>query len=533
MRKIMVSMMFFFLCIGYSFAAYPITYVRENDPQTKKSAHQAIAIPSYLKSVNYSDLITKGQEYEKAGKWIYAYGTYVDASAISNGDSEGKDKAEEILSVISNGKPGKGTFDVFTLYDKWVDLITESEKYFTEFPAFEIELKEPVQKEIHYDTRTADYEVTINTYFTEKANNLYEALQKGFERAKKDDWKIKPWFLNGASSDRKGRSIKALEISNDDFISRTPALEKLKTVVTNGQKEGIAIVSWLNTYNPYEDDKHSSNNTHYCAQLPSFFASVYIEEEEWARSRRFMDGRISLYDLEISLFDKQEKMLAKSVRVNLEELGRNANSSWFPRKGLFKNLDRDVMSKIEAGEVVAKATGLYLHYGVLTVPSTETKYSNELITNTIRKLPEMKIDLGKAVIYNSKEMLAKLDETRMEFLIKKEPRQVNGNLYYGYISEYSEYGNIPHYKALANYASQKAGLKSRYYQVQDGEKIYDSSRWILEITNEYQRLKESWDSILFDETATGFFIESEGPYYSEEDIDNAFYRIKYYRSNDN
>ena len=36
-------------------------------------------------------------------------------------------------------------------------------------------------------------------------------------------------------------------------------------------------------------------------------------------------------------------------------------------------------------------------------------------------------------------------------------------------------------------------------------------------------------SILFDETATGFFIESEGPYYSEEDIDNAFYRIKYYR----
>ena len=47
--------------------------------------------------------------------------------------------------------------------------------------------------------------------------------------------------------------------------------------------------------------------------------------------------------------------------------------------------------------------------------------------------------------------------------------------------------------------------------------------------NDYQRLKESWDSILSDETANGFFIESEGPYYSEEDIDNAFYIIKYYR----
>ena len=42
------------------------------------------------------------------------------------------------------------------------------------------------------------------------------------------------------------------------------------------------------------------------------------------------------------------------------------------------------------------------------------------------------------------EMLAKLDETRMEFLIKKEPREVNEKLYYGYITEYSEYGNIPH-----------------------------------------------------------------------------------------
>lgn len=529
MKRLLIIFTVAFLFIGKVFAAYPITYVRENDPQTKRTAHQAIAVPSYLRSANYSDLIRKGQEYEKAGKWIYAYGTYVDASTISNGDNEAIDKANAILSVISNGKPGKGTFDIFTLYDKWVDLITESEKYFTEFPAFEIELKEPVQKEIHYDTRTADYEVTINTYFTEKANNLYESLKKGFEKAKKDDWKIKPWFLNGASSDRKGRSIKASEISNDDFISRTPALEKMKTAVSNGQKEGIAIASWLNTYNPFEDDKHSSNNTLYCAQLPAFFASVYIEEEEWARSRRFMNGRISLYDLEISLFDKQGKMLANPVRVNLEELGRNANSSWFSRKAVFKNLDREVMSKIETGEVVTKTTGLYLHYGVLTVPSNDTKYSNELITDIIRKLPEMKIDLEKAVIYNSNEMLAKLNETRMEFLIKKEPRQVNGNLYYGYITEYSEYGNIPHYKALANYASQKAGLKSRYYQVQDGEKIYDSSRWILEITNEYQRLKESWDSILFDETATGFFIESEGPYYSEEDIDNAFYRIKYYQ----
>lgn len=533
MKKLLTVFAGIILFIGKIFAAYPITYIQENDPQTIKSAHQAVAIPAYLQSANYSDLIKKGQEYEKAGKWIYAYGTYIDASTISNGDIEAKDKAEVILSLISNGKPGKGSFDVFTLYDEWVELIEESEKYFTEFPAFEIELKEPVQKEIHYDTRTADYEVTINTYFTEKANNLYESLKKGFEKAKKDDWKIKPWFIHESY---KPETIKTSIISYDDFKSRTPALEKMKTAVANGQKEGIAIASWLNTYNPYEDEKRSTNNIYYCSQKPAFFADMYLVPKTWDNSMHFLDGYASFYDIELELCNRSGKTLAKSNRINIKKLGDNSERSYNGigqeftiTKVLFKNMSREFISMVDADDVVVKATGLYLHYGVITIPSTDVKFTDDFVSVLINKLPENKIDLDKAVIYNSKEMLAKLDETRMEFLIKKEPRQVNGNLYYGYISEYSEYGNIPHYKALANYASQKAGFKSRYYQVQDGEKIYDSTRWILEITKDYQRLKESWDSILSDETANGFFIESEGPYYSEEDIDNAFYRIKYYR----
>ncbi len=523
MRRIFILAWLIFLCVGHVFAVTTATYFRENDSKIKGTAHQRVAVPAYLQSANYSDLIRKGQEYEKAGKWIYAYGTYVDASAISNGDTEANNKAEDILSVISNGKPGKGSFDVFTLYDKWVDLITESEKYFTEFPAFEIELKEPVQKEIHYDTRTADYEVTINTYFTEKANNLYEALQKGFERAKKDDWKIKPWFIHESY---KPETIKAAIISSDDFKARTPALEKMKTVVSNGQKEGIAIASWLNTYNPYENDKRSANNTYYCSQKPAFFADMYLLAKTWDNSVHFLDGHVSFYEIEIELCDKNGKSLIKSNRVTIQELGDSSEGTsmvmstgqTFGKTRInFKNMDRNFMAKVDAGEVTVKATGLFLHYGLLTVPSSDVKFTDDLISNLIRKLPEMKIDLNKTIVYNSNEMLVKLDDINIEKFLQSEPKEDEDKLIYGYFYGYENMTDDdidhPHYKALANRMSIEQGLTPAHYQDQDGEKIYDSSKWIFDnvgTVSGYDRksaLRKTWASIKTDETANGYYVE--------------------------
>lgn len=523
MRRIFILAWLIFLCVGHVFAVTTATYFRENDSKIKGKAHQRVAVPAYLQSANYSELIKKGQEYEKAGKWIYAYGTYVDASAISNGDTEANNKAEDILSVISNGKPGKGSFDVFTLYDKWVDLITESEKYFTEFPAFEIELKEPVQKEIHYDTRTADYEVTINTYFTEKANNLYKSLKKGFEKAEKDDWKIKPWFIHESF---KPETIKAAIISSDDFKARTPALEKMKTVVSNGQKEGIAIASWLNTYNPYENDKRSTNNTYYCSQKPAFFADMYLLSKTYDNSVHFLDGHVSFYEIEIELCDKNGKSLIKSNRVNIQELGDSSEGrsmvmstgQTFGKTRInFMNMDRNFMAKVDAGDVTVKVTGLFLHYGLLTVPSSDVKFTDDLISNLIRKLPEMKIDLNKTVVYNSNEMLVKLDDINIEKFLQSEPKEDEDKLIYGYFYGYENMADDdidhPHYKALANRMSIEQGLTPAHYQDQDGEKVYDSSKWIFDnvgTVSGYDRksaLRKTWASIKTDETANGYYVE--------------------------
>ena len=68
----------------------------------------------------------------------------------------------------------------------------------------------------------------------------------------------------------------------------------------------------------------------------------------------------------------------------------------------FMNMDRNFMAKVDAGDVTVKVTGLFLHYGLLTVPSSDVKFTDDLISNLIRNLPEMKIDLNKTVVYNTK-----------------------------------------------------------------------------------------------------------------------------------
>lgn len=510
MKKIILSLLFIVTFTINLFATSTRTYCYEDDPKYKFIAHQSIALPGYLNSEKYSDLLSKGQEYEKAEKWIYAYGTYYDASLISDEDTVAIEKANSILSAIASGKPGKGKYDAFAMHDKWVELIEESERYFTEFPAFEIVLSSLVQKDLHYDTKTADYEVTIETYFTEKAKILQEALCNGFIESKQNDWNIEPWFYSNNF-----KSVVSQKVSYEDFKSGNAAVEKLKSSVSSSSKKGIAMASWLNTYNPYENEKRSNNNSNYSSQKPAFYTSISMIEKGWDTSMRFNDeyGQKSFYEIELALINKDSQVLAKSGRINIEELGSNKT------KYLFKNLNREMMSQIDSGEVVPEVTNIYLHYGVLTIPSSDTKYSNELISNLIKKLPELKIERNKTVIYSSNEMLEKLDEVVFSRLIQTEPKIEDALITYGAIDGYNNWNEYsiyhPHFRAVANRISLENGMLPVHYQEQDGERIYDSSKWEfpkIEIKSSgYDRIPydliSAWKTIKTDETRNGYFIE--------------------------
>lgn len=114
-------------------------------------------------------------------------------------------------------------------------------------------------------------------------------------------------------------------------------------------------------------------------------------------------------------------------------------------------------------------------------------------------------------------MLVKLDDINIEKFLQSEPKEDEDKLIYGYFYGYENMTDDdidhPHYKALANRMSIEQGLTPAHYQDQDGEKIYDSSKWIFDnvgTVSGYDRksaLRKTWASIKTDETANGYYVE--------------------------
>lgn len=508
MKKILSILLCSIFYIVNIFGYTTTTYIQSKDPETKISAHKEFAKPPYLKATNYSELLSKAQEYEKAGKWIYAYGAYSDAALISEGDIEAKEKADSILSAISEGRPGKGKFDTFVFYDKWIELITESEAYFTEYPPFELEIMEPVQGDLHYDTRTADYEVIINIYCTDKIKNLINALNEGFRKSEKNDWNIpRPWFTDSKIVE----SVVPERIRYEDLKSIANPADKMKNSIELARKKEINITSLI------------SYDRGYCSQTPSF------------RIRKNLETN-TFYEIEIALYDINNKSVTKSERILLEMISGKTDSLLYENtvyysKWIAKNLNQEIMTKIEAGEVSAKITNIYLHYGYVTLPSSLKEETNYLaydaeLKSIIKKLPETKIDLSKTVIYYAKDLISKLDELTINDLKNKNPSSDKDKLMYGYIKGYQSLYDYaiehPHFKALANKMSILEGLSPKYYQEQDGNHVYDSSKWIFDrVDTEYSSygvnhrlfdLQKVWKSVKLDENADGYYIETNSDY---------------------
>ena len=390
------------------FAAQAAPFAVNRRKKELDARHTELTTLPYLKKASYAGLLAKAEKYEQEGKWIYAYGTYFDASLIADGDSTAKERAGEILSVIKDGNPGKGTFDVFSLHDEWVELIEESERYFTEFPAFEFMCSPPVQKEVHYDTKTADYEVTVKSFFTDKADALKNVLEAGYNKSKRADWNLYPWFLGYDANDgtpghyfyQINRCVRSTTFDEKEFESRDTAIGKLKKAVQSAQKDGIYM-------NAYFNKKDCEN---IIAQMPAFYADVLLSGS--GKRFRYSTGGHSFYDIVVTLCDKDGKVIAKSGRVNLKALGDDATYDSKGTKILFKNMGRDVMAKAAANELYVQGAELYLHYGIVDLPAPDTKPVLGLETQMIAKLPELKIDISKCAIFmfNEDEIYKRRDD---------------------------------------------------------------------------------------------------------------------------
>ena len=150
----------------------------------------ATGLGLFAQSAEYAALLKKGKDYEAKKQYASALGTYWDAVAAEPTE-KGKDAYDAFLkleAVIKDGKPGYGDFDEFSIYDNWVLLLKDCERYFTENPAHAFYLSAPQKGDIDRTTRTATYKVTVTSGFSEKAVRIVNSLADGLKKSRKNDW---------------------------------------------------------------------------------------------------------------------------------------------------------------------------------------------------------------------------------------------------------------------------------------------------------------------------------------------------------
>ena len=146
-------------------------------------------------TARYSELLQKGKAAEQSKEYAYALGYYYDATEEQLRHGQNINFAEEsykcftdLAQVIKDGKPGQGEFDEFSLYNAWLALCQNTEKYWTEYPPYIFDFK--ISKEdVNFKTKTATYKVSGD--FTE-LNKYKEIMDNtilvGFEKAYRNDW---------------------------------------------------------------------------------------------------------------------------------------------------------------------------------------------------------------------------------------------------------------------------------------------------------------------------------------------------------
>lgn len=141
----------------------------------------------------FTNSIQQAQNYEKQQKWIHALSEYYNAMEASPSEGhEALDRYTEIYKEIYNGNPGPGEYDDFSLYAGWIDLIKETEDFFSENPVADF-VYEMIKLDPDYDTMTYSYEMYMTGVYSEKANDILTAVISGFEKSKNSNWKKIPY----------------------------------------------------------------------------------------------------------------------------------------------------------------------------------------------------------------------------------------------------------------------------------------------------------------------------------------------------
>lgn len=351
------------------------------------------ASSAFADEAQYKKLLAEAKGYEAKKQYASALGAYWDAVAAEPTEKakEAYDAFVKLEAVIKDGKPGYGEFDEFSLYDDWVILLKDCERYFTENPAHCFLLSAPQKGDIDRATRTATYTVTVTSGFSEKAVRILNDLQGGMKKSRKKDW-------TEISEDWPFVSVYANSFKEGSYLKNGVALfyqdgDKIKISGTNNVMGGKRIVAaafansaWVlsdSDVSVKEVAKDLGRSDRYMTRNERRAENLGLEVfgSMMAGMAQTMSN-FSLYDITLAIVDENGKELAKGARMFLDN-NKKAYS--------FSGINQDTMKLIDGGKAKVVPVLLALEYG---------KPEKNGITRDrtwLKPLPEIKYDVAKAV----------------------------------------------------------------------------------------------------------------------------------------
>ena len=313
-----------------------------------------VAVSAFAQE-SYDSLLKKAKDYESKKQWVHALGAYWDAMEAEPTEKvvEAYEAFTKLSETIREGNPGYGEFDEFSLYDGWLALCKEYEKYWTDNCPYGFSLS--VKKgDLDMATRTATYTVKVNYGDTYKYKSISGTLggrdkfgsrnkTAGLGRVWKSDWAGIPENWPCAS------------------VFDKPDAEKEKQFL----KDGIALTC------------HAKDSfEHY--NMVAAFKSMTNDGNHW---------ETSLYDVQFNLTDENGKTLLSSGRAIAGSVCT------------FKGVPQDTMKAIDSGAYKITLAGVWLNYGLTKAYSYTVLNFSEMLESGDRKWLEgtksMQLDASK------------------------------------------------------------------------------------------------------------------------------------------
>ena len=318
------------------------------------------------------ELILKAQEYEKQNRYCSANILYYEAYTLEKEnkiiDGDGEKAYNDFVARDLNPMNWKedekhNIFEIPEAQDEWRK---DSAKFWSENIPFTVYWEKLARREVNYEKKTANYSMRIPVILKNSTYNI--STKFGYRRA--------------------GISLKSIENPREEekkLVNESIKTKLIPEVDKLYKDEKIAVFVFAG---PVKDrDGEFEGYTAYTAAF-QFFPEIIKPK---STPNYFSLSGDSLYEIQLSLTDKNGNIIKTGEREFITISQSRGDALYNSYK--FSDIPAEQMKLLDTGEYLVKIEGLWLHYGVLDIRSSQSLASMDNSNNsaaTIRKLPEIK-----------------------------------------------------------------------------------------------------------------------------------------------